>query len=183
VHSLQTQEFSAAWKLLIVLDATDRNAALLRDAFLSIAVFSPPYDEMLKAAGVPTAKPTGERSELSEKYDQGKRLYLDYVSHKWSDTSPPSDEEGDKWPTDRAFIRRFVQRRADELRQRDDAQLSQIATWLRDAPQEPQRVLPLIAKLIASSHSDVQTCITILSEESGRSKRPTGFSLFGNRCR
>jgi hypothetical protein len=89
-----------------VLDATDRHAAILSDVFLSIAVFSAPYDEMLKAAGVPAAELTGELSigklsDFSEKYDQGTRLYLDYVFHKWSDTSPPSD----KWPTDRGFIR------------------------------------------------------------------------------
>jgi hypothetical protein len=306
---LQRQAFSAAWRLLIVLDATDRHAAILSDAFLSIAEFSPPYDEMLKAAGVPTAESTGEPSGW-EKYEQGTRLYLDYVFHKWSDTSSPSDEEGEKWPTARDFIRQgaaagatrgghckahlrdhpdkwvragyyttfkywdevgvraandrdgafftehavynkalyentpagrifrvmarnrsvsdfsddqmrrriyhswatrlwnenplvyphheddldalnplpfkqeanestsdFVRRRADEIKQQNAARLSQIATWLRDAPQEPQRVLPLIAKLIASLHGDVQTCITILSE------RPTGFSLFGDRRR
>ena len=327
MHSLRMQAFSAAWKLLIVLDATDRHAAILGDAFLSIAVFSPPYDEMLKAAGVPIADPTGEPSigkfsEFSEQYEQGTRLFLDYVFNKWSDTGPPSDEEGDKWPTARGFIRQgaaagaarggfteriaahlrdhpdkwvragyytafqfldeagvraaydkdgafftehavynkalykntpagrvfrvmaekfsgsawddfsndqmrrrtyhswsmrlwqespleyahpdddldalnlkqfkqeaneftsdFMQRRADALKQQNDAQLLQIATWLRDAPQEPQRVLPLIAKLIASLHGDVQTCITLLLEESGHSKRPTGFSLFGDRRR
>ena len=327
MHSLRRQAFSLAWKLLIVLDATDRHAAILGDAFLSIGVFSPPYDEMLKAAGLPTAKPTsglslGEFSDFSEKYEQGTRLYLDYVFHKWSDTSPPSDEEGDKWPTAGGFIRQgaaagaarkgftksiaaylrdhpdkwvrvgyyttfqfrdeagvraaydkdgafftehavynkalyentpagrvfgvmagnrsgsawedfsndqmrrstyhswatrlwkenplvyphpeddldaldplpfkqeanefasdFMQRRADALKQQNDAQLSQIATWLRDAPQEPQRVLPLIAKLVASLHGDVQTCVTLLSDESGDSKRPTGFSLFGDRRR
>lgn len=324
---LQGRAFSAAWKLLIELDATDRHAAILSDAFLGIAVFSPPYNEMLKAVGVPAAELTGETSigklsDFSEKYELGTRLYLDYVFHKWSDTSPPSDEEGDKWPTNRGFIRQgtaagaaragyrkniaaylrdhpdkwvragyyttfqfrdeagvraaydkdgafftehavynkalyentpagrvfgvmagnrsgsawedfsndqmrrstyhswatrlwkenplvyphpeddldaldplpfkqeanesasdFMQRRADALKQQNDAQLSQIATWLRDAPQEPQRVLPLIAKLVASLHGDVQTCITLLSDESGDSKRPTGFSLFGDRRR
>jgi hypothetical protein len=100
---LQGRAFSAVWKLLIVLDATDRHAAILSDVFLSIAVFSAPYDEMLKAAGVPAAELTGELSigkllDFSEKYDQGTRLYLDYVFHKWSDTSPPSD----KWHGRRA---------------------------------------------------------------------------------
>ena len=76
---LQGRAFSAAWKLLIVLDATDRHAAILSDAFLSIAVFSAPYDEMLKAAGVPAAELTGELSigqlsDFSEKYEQGTRL-------------------------------------------------------------------------------------------------------------
>jgi hypothetical protein len=325
LHYLDGRAFGAAWTLLIVLDATDRHAAILSDAFLSIAVFAPPYDEMLKAAGVPIADPTGEPSigkfsEFSEQYEQGTRLFLDYVFNKWSDTSPPSDEEGDKWPTARGFIRQgvaagaaregfnkyltaylrdhpdkwvragyyttfgfadetsvrsaydkdgafftehavynktlyrntsagrsfrllvkersgnewkdfsddqmrrriyhhsamrlwkenplvyfhpeddldalepppfkrekdesvpeYMWRRADARKQQNDSRLSQIATWLRDAPQEPQHALPLIAKLIASLHGDVQTRITLLSEESGNSKRPTGFSLFGDR--
>jgi hypothetical protein len=87
LHYLDGRAFGAAWTLLIVLDATDRHADILSDAFLSIAVFSPPYDEMLKAAGVPIADPTGEPSigkfsEFSEQYQQGTRLFLDYVFNK-----------------------------------------------------------------------------------------------------
>jgi hypothetical protein len=124
LHYLDGRAFGAAWKLLIVLDATDRHADILGDSFLRIAVFSPPYDEMLKAAGVPIADPTGEPSigkfsEFSEQYEQGTRLFLDYVFNKWSDTSPLSDEEGDKWPTARGFIRQGVAAGAARTHLRD----------------------------------------------------------------
>jgi hypothetical protein len=299
--------FGAAWKLLILLEATDRHAAILSDAFLNIAVFSPPYEEMLKARGKlkvqgSVADLSPERlAEFSERYERGTRLYLDYVFHKWRDTEPLSDEEDDKWPKNRGFIRQgvaagaaregyrknvvaylrdhpdkwvragyyttfefadeknvrsaydkdgafftehgvynkalyrntpvgrsfrvlvdkksenewkdfsddqmrrsiddhwamrlwkenplvyphpeddldaleplpfkrekdesvleFMERRADALKDQNDARLAQISTWLKDAPQEPQRVLPLIGKLVASLHSEVQMCVTTL---------------------
>jgi hypothetical protein len=69
---------------------------------------------------------------------------------------PPSNREKDESISD------FMWRRADELKQQNNAQLSQISTWLKEAPQEPQRVLPLIAELIASLHSEVQMCVTTL---------------------
>jgi hypothetical protein len=298
--------FGVAWELLVVLEATDRHAAILSDAFLNIAVFSPPYEEMLKAEGKLKAQNSltelspKRLAEFSERYERGTRLYLDYVFHKWRDTKPPSDEEG-KWPTDRGFIRQglaagaarvgyqknvvaylrdhpdkwvragyyttfqfadetsvrsaydkdgafftehavynkalyrntpvgrsfsalvgvklggewkdfsddqmrrsiyhhsamrfwkenplvyphpdddldalqsppfkqekdetvleFMWRRADALKQQNDARLSQISTWLQEAPQEPQRVLPLIAELVASLYSEVQMCVTTL---------------------
>ena len=53
----------------------------------------------------------------------------------------------------------FMRRRADELKEQNSARLSQICTWLQEAPQEPQRVLPLIAELIASLHREVQMCV------------------------
>jgi len=315
---MRGRPFDAAWKLLITLDATDQNAAILSDAYLNIAVFSPPYDEMLKAAG--EWKQDDSLDGMSDKLERGTRLYLDYVFHKWSDLKPPADDEDNKWPTERGFIRQgvaagaarqsyqksiaaylrdhpdrwvragyyttfpfwdeasvrgaygkdgaffteqavynktlygntpagrvframvgnksgpewgdfsddqmrrgvyhswaerlwrenpllyphpeddldalnpppfkrepdetisdFLWRRADEIKQQTEARLAQISTWLQDAPQEPQRVLPLIAKLIASLHGDVQTCVKILSEESGQSKQSVGFSLFGGR--
>ena len=51
----------------------------------------------------------------------------------------------------------WTHNRADEIKRQTEARLAQILTWLQDAPQEPQRVLPLIARLITSLHGDVQT--------------------------
>ena len=292
--------FDAAWKLLVTLEATDPHAAVLSDAYLNIAVFSPPYEELLKAEGKPRRQDS--LAEFSEKYEHGTRLYLDYVLHKWRDLS---DKEGDRWPTARAFIRQgaaagaarhyrknviaylrdhpdkwvragyyatfqffdeasiraayekdrafftehavynkvlyhntslgrtframvknnsghdwedfsddqmrrriyqsqairlwkenplvyshpgddlaalkplpltrepkesildFMRRRADELKEQNSARLSQICTWLQEAPQEPQRVLPLIAELIASLHREVQMCVENTAETPG----------------
>jgi hypothetical protein len=302
----RTRPFRAAWKLLILLEATDRHAAVLGDAFLNIAEFSPPYEEMLEAQGkLKTQESLAELPERlawsPERYERGTRLYLDYVFHKWRDTEPLSDEEGHEWPKDRGIIRQgvaagaaregftknvaaylrdhpdkwvragyyttfgfvdetsvrsaydkdgalftehavynkalycdtpagrsfrvlvgeksgnewedfskdqmrrgiyhhkaialwkenplvyphpeddldalqppprkrekdesileFTWRRADALEQHNDARLSQISTWLQEAPQEPQRVLPLIAKLVALLHNEVQMCVTTL---------------------
>jgi hypothetical protein len=68
---------------------------------------------------------------------------------------PPFKREKDE------SILEFTWRRR-RIKQQNDARLSQISTWLEEAPQEPQRVLPLIAELVASLHSEVQLCVTTL---------------------
>jgi hypothetical protein len=291
IYSSKRRPFSAAWKLLISLEATDLHADILGDAYLKIAVFSPPYEELLNLEGEPNRE--DRLAEFSERYERGTRLYLDYVFHKWHDTKPLPDKEDDKWATSRGFIRQgaaagaartsyhrnvaaylrdhpdkwvragyystfqfpdeanvraayekdgafftehavdnkvlyrndpagrsframvkqqsgewkhyyqmlgtatrlwkenplayphpeddldaleppplkreadesisdFMWRRAGEHKKQTNARLWQISSWLQGSPQEPQRVLPLIAELIASLYGEVQMCVTTL---------------------
>lgn len=73
----------------------------------------------------------------------------------------------------------FMVRRAEELKSQNDARLSQVKTWLNDAPNDPKRIYPLIVRMMESIHQDVQECMTRLAEtQEARQVPPKGFSLF-----
>jgi hypothetical protein len=319
---MRGRPFDAAWKLLIFLESTGKNAALLSDAYLNIAVFSPPYGDLLEAEGK-MAAPSGKEShaEFAQKLEHGTRLFLEYVFYKWCDTNPPKKGD-DKWPSDRGFIRQgvaagaarkrghnpkdgivyylrdhpdkwvragfymgfrfwdevsvqaayekdgaffaeqavfnkvlyqdtpaarsfralvgrssgrewkdfsddqlrrriydgwamrlwrenpaiyfnpeddldalnppapereadeslsaFLYRRAEQLKNNTYARESQIATWLKDAPDGPQRIVPLVTKLVATLHGEMQTWVHLLAEEAERSPQ-RAWSVFGGR--
>jgi hypothetical protein len=70
----------------------------------------------------------------------------------------------------------FVNRRADEVRAQSEARLSQIKDWLKEAPKEPERVYPLMVRMIESMHRDVQECMIMLAQTQQAGSK--GFSLF-----
>jgi hypothetical protein len=72
----------------------------------------------------------------------------------------------------------FMYRRADELKAPNEARLSQIKKWLKDAPSEPQRIYPLMVRMIESVHRDVQECTTMLAETQDARASQKGFKLF-----
>jgi hypothetical protein len=72
----------------------------------------------------------------------------------------------------------FMYRRAEQVRDRNEARLSQIKTWLKDAPDEPQRVYPLMVRMIESVHRDVQECVTMLVDTQHTQASEKRFKLF-----
>jgi hypothetical protein len=72
----------------------------------------------------------------------------------------------------------FMYRRAKLLEAQNYARLRQINTWLTEAPKEPQRVYPLMVRMIESLHRDVHECMTMLAETQQTQAPEKGFKLF-----
>jgi hypothetical protein len=53
---------------------------------------------------------------------------------------------------------------------RTEAQLQQIRTWLKEAPDKPARVLPLIASMVAMLTGEIEDRTAMLADEQGRSQ-------------
>jgi hypothetical protein len=86
---------------------------------------------------------------------------------------PASKRERDETLSD------FMYRRAEELKALNEARLSQIKSWLKETPNEPQRVYPLMFRMIESLPRDVRDCMTMLAEtQEARAAAPKGLSLF-----
>lgn len=305
--------FTAAWRLLLVLPNDDRTASLLSDAFISIADFSPPYEELTREKSL-----AGESvAQFSERHERGRYAYVQHALARWSEPAGMTLKEDDEiYGTSRGFIRQgiaagaarqgysqhlislvrdnddkwvragyyrsfrfrteadvrtaydrdgtffteqavynkalyvdtpagrtfrgmvghrsgsewedfshdqmrrgvfdawarrlwnedptiyphpdddldalnpppalkrehdetlsdFVYRRADEVKAQSEARLSQIKIWLKEAPKEPERVCPLMIKMIESMHRDVQECMIMLAQAQQADSK--GFRLF-----
>jgi hypothetical protein len=82
---------------------------------------------------------------------------------------PPSKRERDETVSD------FMYRRTEELEALNEARLSQIKRWLKETPNEPQRVYPLMFRMIESLHRDVRN---MLAETQAARAAPKGLGLF-----
>ena len=76
----------------------------------------------------------------------------------------------------------YLWRRSKEMKERTDARPGQIQRWLTDAPDKPERIVPLLTTLIADSQRELEDRITFIADEQTRTK--TGFgAIFGDKRR
>jgi hypothetical protein len=101
----QRRPFYAVWKLLIDLDNNDRNAAILSDSFMNIAIFMPPSESL--TSGHDFTNLLSNLAEFSEKLENTELVYVQRVLEKWSDPKP-LDKDEEKWGNSRTFIRQGV---------------------------------------------------------------------------
>jgi len=86
---------------------------------------------------------------------------------------PPLKREKDE------SVSEFLWRHSEMLKAKNDARLSQVLTWLHEAPEEPHRIYPLIVRMMHALHGDVQECLRMLAEDQQTGKARSGLSLFG----
>jgi hypothetical protein len=101
----QGRPFTAAWRLLLVLPNDDHTASLLSDAFIDIAEFSPPYEELTREK-----REAGESlARFSERHERGQCAYVQHVLERWSEPPGKTLKEDDEiYGTDRSFIREGI---------------------------------------------------------------------------
>jgi len=90
---------------------------------------------------------------------------------------PPLKREKDE------SVSEFLWRHSEMLKAKNDARLSQVLTWLHEAPEEPHRIYPLIVRMMHALHGDVQECLRMLAEDQQTGKARSGLSLFGGERR
>jgi hypothetical protein len=116
-------------------------------------------------------------------YHRGLRLWKDHPNvypHPEDDSDAlclePPKREKDEAITD------YLWRRSGEMRPRTAARLEQIQRWLADAPDKPERIVPLLTSLITDSQRELEDRITILAGDQSSNKTGLG-AIFGDRRR